>query len=75
LIASAGALGGAGRFVGWATVVPAGAVYLGGSGVTSSNGALLGSAVTLSVPLWPGDQVWVVTGSGTAPVGVLQFGV
>lgn len=62
---------------GWAFLSNAssGAVWLGGPGVTASNGASLAASGTLPVPLFPGDQVWAIAASTTSVVGVLATGV
>jgi hypothetical protein len=50
----------------------AGTIYLGGGGVSGTTGA--GVTAPLRVPLFPGDQVYAVTASGTATITVLQTG-
>jgi Domain of unknown function (DUF4082) len=47
-------------------------VYLGGSGVSSSNGVAVAANATWSGNLWPGDQLYAVTGSGTSYISLLQ---
>ena len=61
---------------GWAFLSnsSSGAVYLGGPGVTTSNGASLAASATLNVPLFAGDQVYGIASSTTSVVGVLQTG-
>jgi predicted phage tail protein len=61
---------------GWfyAVAGTAASVYLGASGVTSSNGAALAAGGTLSGFLFPGDQVYALTASGTSTLAVLQTG-
>lgn len=49
-------------------------VYLGGAGVTPSNGALVATSGTFTGYLFPGDQVYAVTSSSTSTVTVLQTG-
>jgi len=48
--------------------------YVGGVGVTSTNGMKVTHAVSAPVPitLYPGDAVYAITASGTATLGVLQ---
>lgn len=50
--------------------------YLGGPGVTSTNGMKITHAVTtpIAVPLFPGDQVFAVVATGSATISVLQTG-
>jgi hypothetical protein len=75
LLASAPAIaypGPAGWF--YITVGTATSVYLGGSVVTTSNGAQAGAGSTLTGYLFSGDQVYAVTAAGTVTVGVLQTG-
>jgi hypothetical protein len=55
------------------TVTAGGPVYLGGSGVTSSNGAALAAGGTLVGSLFPGDQVYAAA-PGIAALAVLQNG-
>jgi hypothetical protein len=50
-------------------------VYLGGPEVTSANGAPVAASGTLTGFLFPGDAIYVATGSGTSTVGVLQTGL
>ena len=54
----------------------AAAIYLGGSkNVNSSNGLqVLPTANAVPVPLYPGDQIFAVTASGTSTVYVYQTG-
>ena len=61
---------------GWAFVSngSGGKIWLGGPGVTSSNGAGLAASATLPVPLFPGDQVYAIADSASSVVGVLQTG-
>lgn len=47
------------------------AIYLGGAGVSASNGAQLGPGATLPVMLFAGDQVWAITAAGASAVSVL----
>jgi Domain of unknown function (DUF4082) len=48
------------------------AIYLGGSGVSSANGVAVSANATWQGNLWPGDQLYAVTGSGTSFISVLQ---
>jgi hypothetical protein len=74
LIASAPAGGGTGP-VGWFYFTNgSGVIYLGGSGVTSANGAQLAASTTLTGWLFPGDSIYAITASSTSAVGVLQTG-
>lgn len=50
------------------------AIFLGASGVTSSNGAQVAASTTLTGLLFPGDAVYACTASSTSTVGVLQTG-
>jgi hypothetical protein len=50
------------------------AVYLGAPGLTSSNGAPVSAGGTVSGYLFPGDQVYALTASGTSTLAVLQTG-
>ena len=61
---------------GWAFVSnsSSGKVWLGGPGVTATNGAGLAASGTLPVPLFPGDQVFAIADTTTSVVGVLQTG-
>jgi hypothetical protein len=48
-------------------------IYLGGSSfVSPSNGVQLAPLTTLTVSLWPGDQLWAATSVGTSNLSVLQ---
>lgn len=51
-----------------------GTVYLGGPNVSATNGAAV-SAVPFTAPLFSGDQVYAVTGSGVVVITVLPTGV
>src|ERR1700689_5523052 len=55
-----------------ATVSAGSPVYLCAAGVSSLNAPALAAGGTLSGVLFPGDQVWAVTASGTATLSVLQ---
>jgi hypothetical protein len=48
------------------------AIYLGGAGVTSSNGSVLAASTAVTLWLFPGDAVYAITASSTSTVGVLQ---
>lgn len=50
------------------------AVFLGASGVSSANGAQVASAGTFTSQLFPGDQIYACTASGTSTLGVLVTG-
>ena len=54
----------------------AAAIYLGGSAhLTTGNGLqILATANAVPVPLFPGDQVWACTASGTSTVYIYQTG-
>lgn len=62
--------------IGWAFVSnsASGKVWLGGPGVTATNGAGLAASATVFVPLFAGDQVWAIADATTSVVGVLQTG-
>jgi len=62
--------------VGWfyAVAGTAASVYLGGSPLTSSNGAALAAGGTMSGFLFQGDQIYALTASGTSTLAVLQTG-
>ena len=47
------------------------AVYVGNSGVTSSNGYLLDNGDEVRLSLQEGEDLWAVTGSGTGTLHVL----
>jgi len=49
-------------------------IYAGGPGVSSSNAPAVATSGSLSGYLFSGDQVYVVTDSGTSVVSVLQTG-
>jgi len=49
-------------------------VYLGGPGVTASNGAAVAANGTFSGYLFSGDQIYAIAASSTAAVSVLQTG-
>jgi hypothetical protein len=52
-----------------------GAVYLGGGTATSaSNGAAVAASSTLTGYLFPSDNIYAVTASGTSVMGVLITG-
>jgi hypothetical protein len=64
--------------IGWAYIsVPAGggSLWLGGPGVTSTNGANVPAGNNLPMPLFSGDQIFGVSSTGTVTVGVLQTGL
>jgi len=48
------------------------AIFLGGSGVTASNGSQLAASTAITLWLFPGDSLYAVTASSTSTVGVLQ---
>lgn len=50
-------------------------VYLGGQGVTSAAGYLLGEGATLSADLEPRELLYAIAAAGTQTVHVLQTGV
>lgn len=52
-----------------------GSCYLGGRGVTTSNGATVAASATWSGFLFPGDQLYVIQNSGSSVLGVLQTGL
>jgi hypothetical protein len=47
------------------------AVYVGNSGVTSSNGYLLDNGDEIRLSLTEGEDLWAVSGSGTGTLHVL----
>ena len=47
------------------------AIYVGNSGVTSSNGYLLDNGDEVRLSLQEGEDLWAVTGSGTGTLHVL----
>ena len=62
---------------GWFSIAnggTAGTVYVGGSGVTSSNGYPVIPAAAFPGYLWPGDSVFGVVVSGSGTVCVFQAG-
>lgn len=69
---STGAAGPAGWF--YLTNGSGGAVYLGASGVNSSNGAQVPASSTLSGYLFSGDQLYACTAASTSSLGVLLTG-
>lgn len=46
----------------------------GGSAVTATSGAQVAANTTFRAPLYPGDQIWACTATGTSAVTVLQTG-
>ena len=53
----------------------AAAIYLGGSAhLTTGNGLQVLATANTSVPLFPSDQVWACTASGTSTVYIYQTG-
>ena len=52
-----------------------GSCYLGGAGLTTSNGASVAASTTWTGFLFPGDQLYVIQNSGSSALGVLQTGV
>jgi hypothetical protein len=58
----------------WLSNGSGGKIWVGGPGVTAGNGAGLAASTALSVPLFPGDQVYGIADSATSVVGILQTG-
>lgn len=49
-------------------------IYLGGSAVTSNNGAQVAASATLSGYVWPNSNIYACTSTGTSVVGILVTG-
>lgn len=47
-------------------------IYLGGSGVTTSNGSLLAASTAVTLWLFPGDAIYAVAATDSSDVGTLQ---
>jgi hypothetical protein len=62
--------------VGWFYLAnsSAGSVYVGGSNVTTSNGALVAASGTFTGFLFTGDAIYAIASSTTSTVSVLQTG-
>lgn len=47
-------------------------VYLGGSNVSSTNGAAMAVSTQITLTLFPGDALYAITASGSSTVSVVQ---